>query len=103
MTDKWEISGWGAAQGQIRAAIDFLCKDKIGAERAEVIDDVIGLVRAIGRGEQPEPESTLLQREEYERESWARRTAQHIVEGAMSGCESLPQAEPTALIYEIAR
>jgi hypothetical protein len=25
---KWQIEGWGAAQGQISAAIEFLCNGK---------------------------------------------------------------------------
>lgn len=53
MGDERKISGWGEAQTQIQAAVEFLCKGKIGLERAKIIDEVIALVRSVGRGPEP--------------------------------------------------
>jgi hypothetical protein len=104
VSNKWQIPGWSAAQAQIREAAEILCAEKVGIERAEVIDQIVALVRAIGRGEPAPPEADpLLNRDEFERESWARAAARLIVEGAMRVAERLPDAEQTALKREIAR
>jgi hypothetical protein len=101
---KWDIPGWGAAQGQIREAVSFLCEGKMGIERQEVIDEIVALVRSIGRGEAPKLESNpLTERDQHERESWARGAAKQIVGGAMRTCERLPPADRTSLLREIAR
>jgi hypothetical protein len=101
---KREMSGWGAAQGQIQQAVEFLCRDKVGGERAEVIDEVVALVRSIGRGQAPEPQSDqLLERDQYERESWARRTARSIIDGALLASERLPRIEQVTLLRELAK
>jgi hypothetical protein len=101
--NKWDIPSWGAAQGQIREAIHFLCEGKSGAERAFIIDEIVGLVRAIGRGREPELESNPRDQDEYERESWARGAASHVVGGAMRTAERLPQSDRDALLREIAK
>jgi hypothetical protein len=103
MAGKWEITGWGAAQGQIREAVHFLCKDKTGSARAEIIDEIVSLVRSIGRGDEPNLESNPREQEQYERESWARGAARNIVGGAMRTCERLPPADQVALLREIAK
>jgi hypothetical protein len=104
MTGKWKIPGWGAAQGQIREAIDFLCEGKTGTDRAEVIDELVALVKAIGRGEEPPLQANpLTERDEHQRESWARGAARAIVGGAMRAVENLPREDHTALLREIAK
>ncbi len=42
---KWQIEGWGAAQGQIREAIGFLCDGKPAATRAEIADELVALMQ----------------------------------------------------------
>src|SRR6266478_5572804 len=78
---KWQIEGWGAAQGQIREAIEFLCKGKPASERAMIADELVALVRSTARGEYPKPQTSPFDRDEHERESWARSSAHHIVDG----------------------
>lgn len=98
------IPTWGSAQAQIREAVEFLCRGKIGTERAEVIDRVIFLVRSIGRGSEPPLESSpLAEQDQHARESWARGAARDIVGGAMRTAERLPRADQTFLLREIAK
>ena len=81
------MPGWGAAQGQIREAILFLCDGKSPADRVGVADELCKLVREIARGEYPEPQASPFDRDEHERETWARATALHFVGAAMSATE----------------
>src|SRR6266568_3922518 len=71
---KWNISGWGAAQAQIREAVHFLCDGKDQAERVEVGEELVELIRAIARGSRPPEQSTALHdgRDVHFREVWAR-------------------------------
>ena len=45
------------------------------------------LVRSIARGDYPGPQASPFDRDEYERESWARASAHHIVDGASVASE----------------
>ena len=83
MANKWEVEGWGAAQGQIREAIEFLCVGKGASDRAAIADELVALVRSIARGDYPEPQMPLGDRDEHARESWARMSAHHIVDGRL--------------------
>lgn len=98
-----EHPGWGAAQADIRAAIEFLCDGKSPAERAEIADELTGLVRALVRGEFPVPVSSPHDHDEFGRESWARATAHHLVAAAMRAAERYPKPDQVALLREIAR
>jgi hypothetical protein len=104
---KWQIEGWGAAQGQISTAIEFLCKGKSPSERMMIAEDLVALVRSIARGEYPKPQTSPFDRDEHERESWARAAADHIVGGALSASEPaggpLPTPDQISLLREIAR
>jgi hypothetical protein len=98
-----EISGWGDAHARIAAAVLFLCREKTGADRAEVIREVIASIHAIER-ESPEPQSDpLLEPDQYKRESWARMTARHTIDGALVATERLPRADQTTLLRELAK
>jgi hypothetical protein len=105
MADK--IEGWGAAQRQISEAIEFLCSGKPSTARAEIADDLVALVRSIARGDYPKPQTSPYDRDEHARETWARSSAHHIVDGALSTSErpggSLPSPDQVALLREIAR
>jgi hypothetical protein len=46
---KWQIEGWGAARGQIQAAIEFLCNGRTPKARADIAEDLVALVREIAR------------------------------------------------------
>lgn len=104
---KWQIEGWGAAQGQIQEAIEFLCKGKPAGTRAAIADELVAFVRSIARGEYPEPETSPIDRDEHARESWARMSAHHIVDGALAASERSggppPSPDQAALLREIAR
>ena len=104
---KWQIEGWGAAQGQISAAIEFLCKGKSPSARAMIADELVALVRSLARGNYPEPQALPFDRDEHARESWARASAHHIVDGALSASERaggpLPSPDQVSLLREIAR
>lgn len=105
MTDfnKWNIEGWGAAQGQIREAIHFLCQGKSPSERAAISDELAALVRSIARGDYPEPQTPPFDRDEHARESWARMSAHHIVDGALAASERSGGPDQAAIMREIAR
>lgn len=109
MTDqnKWGISGWGAAQGQIRAAIHFLCEGKNRADREEIAEEVVADVRANARGEEPSARTSPYDREEHAREGWARNVARHLVGGALMASERsggpLPSPDQVSLLREIAK
>jgi hypothetical protein len=106
---KWEIEGWGAAQGQIREAYFFLCKGKGPAERHEIAEEIVGAIRSLARGDQPAPlTDPLYDRGEHEREVWARGVADRIVAAAMlaterSGQGPLPTSDQVAMLREITR
>ena len=104
---KWQIEGWGAAQAQIREAIEFLCNGKPAGERASIAEELVSLVRAMVRGEEPKPQADPFDRDEHSRESWARAAARHIVDGALSASERsggpLPSADQVSLLREIAK
>jgi hypothetical protein len=107
VSNKWQIEGWGAAQRQITAAIEFLCNGKTPSQRADVANELVALVRSIARGEYPEPQALPADHDEHSRESWARATAHHIVDGALSASERsggrLPTPDQVSLLREIAR
>ena len=84
---KWQIEGWGAAQGQISAAIEFLCNGKSPSARAMIADELVALVRSITRGDYPDPQTSPFDRDEHARESWARMSAHHVVDGALAASE----------------
>jgi hypothetical protein len=107
MAGKWQIEGWGAAQGQIQEAIEFLCNGKPPSTRAMIAEELVALVRSIARGEKPRAQADPFNEEERSRESWARGTAHHVVDGALYASERSPGASPTpdqrALLRELAR
>ncbi len=104
---KWQIEGWGAAQGQIREAIEFLCDGKSASARASIAEDLVALVRSIAKGEEPKLQSDPSDRDEHSRESWARAAAHHIIDGALAASERsggpLPTADQVSLLREMAR
>jgi hypothetical protein len=103
--NKWNMPGWGAAQGQITEAILFLCEGKSPGDRAGIADELCRLVLSIARGDYPEPQASPFDRDEYQRETWARATALHVVNAAMSATERGPYPSPdqVAMLREIAR
>jgi hypothetical protein len=102
--NKWNITGWGAAQGRIREAVHFLCEGRSRTEREEIAHEVVGVVMAIARGDRPAIQSDpLLQRDEHEREVWARHVAQNVVSVAMVATERMPTADRDAVLREIAK
>jgi hypothetical protein len=107
MVDKWKIEGWGAAQGQIWAAIGFLCEGKSPADRADIADELVSLVRAMARGDYPAPPAWPYDRDEHERESWARAAASHGIGGTLRMSErvtgSTRSADQNSLLRETAR
>jgi hypothetical protein len=104
---KWQIEGWGAAQGKIREAIDFLCNGKSPAERADIADELVSLVRAMARGDYPAPQASPYERDEYERESWAQAVAKQVIGGALRMSErftgSPRSADQNSLLREIVK
>lgn len=105
--DKWQIEGWGTAQGQIRAAIEFLCEGKPASTRAMIADELVALVRSMARGEEPKLQADPYDRDEHSRESSARAAAHYIVDGALSASERsggpLPSPDQVGLLREIAK
>jgi len=105
--NKWGIEGWGAAQGQISTAIEFLCTGKTARDRTMIAEELVALVRSLARGSYPEPQSSPFDVDEHARERWARSSAHHIVDGALSASERaggpLPSPDQVALLREIAR
>jgi hypothetical protein len=104
--NKWRIPGWGAAQGQIRDAVLFLCAGKGRPEREQIAEELVGTIRAIARGEQPPLRSDpLLGREDHSREAWARRVADNLVSAVMLTCERTAAHVPdqNAVLREIAK
>jgi len=104
---KWQIEGWGTAQGKIREAIEFLCEGKPPGERAMIAEELVALVRSLARGEYPKPQTSPVNRDEHERESWARAAAHHVVDGALLASERaggpLPSPDQICLLRETAR
>ena len=102
-----DFQSWGDAFGQITMAMEFLCNEKPPAERAELADELALLVRSMARGNYPGPQTSPFDRDEHEREVWARATANHIVDGALRAAERiqgpLPSPDQVALLREIAR
>lgn len=45
--NKWGIEGWGAAQGQISTAIEFLCTGKTARDRTMIAEELVALVRSL--------------------------------------------------------
>jgi hypothetical protein len=104
--NKRPVDGWGAAQRQISEAIEFLCDGKPAAARAAIADELVALVRSLARGDYPEPRTSPHDRNEHARESWARMSAHHIVDGALAASERSgppPSPDQAALLREIAR
>jgi hypothetical protein len=109
--NKWQVEGWGAAQGQIRAAMLFLCADKDHAERLQIGEELVQVIRAMAWGERPPEQTTVLHdgRDEHLREVWARMTAEQVVGGALVASERAPSTglppspDQQALLREIAR
>jgi hypothetical protein len=97
---KRQIEGWGAAQGQIQEAIEFLCNGKPPSTRAMIAEE-------LARGDYPTPQTSPFDRDEHARESWARAAARHIVDGALSASERsggpLPSPDQISLLREITR
>jgi hypothetical protein len=101
---------WGAAQVQIRKPVLFLCERKSQAEREEIGEDIVEVVRAIAKGDPPAPQTEPLDREDHAREGWARMVARHLVSAALAATERSPSSgtpPPTpdqqALLREIAK
>jgi hypothetical protein len=105
MAKKWDVPGRAAvAQAQIRAAVEFLLEGKIGFERAQVVDEIVAEVRGLGRGSRSAVQAdALTDRDEYERDSWSRGAAHHIVNSAMRAVEPLPKENQISLLREIAK
>jgi hypothetical protein len=102
---KWEIEGWGAAQGQIREAFLFLCKDKGAPARHEIAEEIVGVLRSLARGDGPPLRSSPYDRDEHEREAWARSVANQLVALAMLANERSGdgQKDQDVMLREIAR
>ncbi|HXJ94877.1 MAG TPA: hypothetical protein VMT20_18700, partial [Terriglobia bacterium] len=60
-------------------------------------------VRAIARAKYPDPQASPYDRDEHERESWARSTANQLVSAAMLAAERCPKPDQVALLREITR
>jgi hypothetical protein len=105
--NKWNVPGWGAAQADIRVAVEFLCDGKSPSERAEIAHELCRLVYSLARGHYPEAQASPFDRDEHERETWARSTALHVVGAAMSATERLggpyPSGDQIVMLREIAR
>jgi len=109
--NKWHVEGWGAAQGQIRAAMLFLCQGKDHAERLQIGEELVQVIRAMAWGERPQEQTTVLHdgRDEHLREVWARMVAERVVDGALGAAERSPSSglppspDQQALLREIAR
>jgi hypothetical protein len=52
-----------------------------------IAEDLVVLVRSLARGDHPEPQTSPFDADEHARESWARSSANHIVDGALSASE----------------
>jgi hypothetical protein len=111
MSNKWDIPGWGAAQLQVREAVHFLCEGKDRAERTEIAEELVEVIRAIARGDKPPERTHPLYdgREVHFREVWARMVANNLVGAALGASERVehsgppPSPDQTALLREIAR
>ena len=105
--NKSNTPGWGAAQLQIREAVHFLCAGKSASERAEIAEELVDLIRAIVRGDYPDHQSSPFDREEHQREGWARGVAHHLVDGALAATERSggppPSPDQVSLLREIAK
>ena len=101
----WEIPGWGAAHGQIREAFLFLCKGKDAAARYEIAEEIAGALRSLARGDKPPPRSSPFDRDEHEREAWARAVARDLIGVAMRANERSGdgQKDQDVMLREIAR
>jgi hypothetical protein len=102
--NKAEFPSWGAAQGQIHNAVIFLCKGKTAIQREEIAEEIVSMVRAIARGDKPPIQADpLTERDQHEREVWAKNAADRLISGAMRISERLPLEEQTALLRQIAK
>ena len=102
---KWEFESWGDAQGQIRAAFMFLCDGKVAAGRWEIAEELVVVLRSLARGDKPPPRSSPFDRDEHEREVWARSVANQLVALAMLANERSGdgQKDQDVMLREIAR
>jgi hypothetical protein len=100
---KGEIEGWGAAQGQIRNAFLFLCKDKDATARYEIAEELVGVLRSLARGDKPPPRSSPFDRDEHER--GAQKLAHNLIGVAMLANERSGHADKDqdVMLREIAR
>jgi hypothetical protein len=107
MANKWNISGWGAAQGEITHAMLFLCDGKSAAEREAIAEEVARLVRALARGDKPSIQANqFTQHDQYELEVWAKNAADRLISSAMliTECSTTNHREnQNALLREIAK
>jgi len=83
---------WNGRPGPYRdypfgEAIEFHCAGRAPGDRAAIADELVALVRSIARGDYPEPQTSLFDRDEHARESWARMCAHHVVDGALAASE----------------
>ena len=80
---------------------------KASRARTIIAEELVTLVRSLARGEYPEPQTSPFGRDEHERESWARMTADRVVGSALLASERSggphPSPDQVALLREIAR
>ena len=107
MTNKWGTEGWGAAQRQIREAVLVLFRGKSRPDCQEIAEELVGVIRALARGDEPPLQTSAFDREAHAREGWARQVASGLVGVAMRATERseerLPSRDQVALLREIAK
>jgi hypothetical protein len=51
----WDFAGPGDAKAEIRAAVVYLLKEATGGDRADLVQEIIEIVRHVANGPAPEP------------------------------------------------
>jgi hypothetical protein len=89
---------FGPAAAHLHDAIFALLKGKSAAERGEVAEEIVALVRSRARGDRPalrdDPARIICDREGYFREAWARMLANDLINFALGATDRVSSSGP---------
>jgi hypothetical protein len=89
---------FGPAAMQLLKAVYVLFEGKSAAERGEIAEEIVELVRSKARGDRPalreDSVRIIRDREGYFREMWARAVASDLISAALGASERVPSSGP---------